>query len=102
MSNGSLQLIQLPDRFIQVQLGALKQIVNHHREDGVVVQFDAQELDRIDGAAVQFLLAVARLQGTNTQEALVINANDVMYEALSDMGVEDLITTDWKQNQQAA
>ena len=92
-----MKLIKLPSRFIQVQLNGLKEIVEHHRENGEIVQFDASEVERVDGAAVQFLLAVSQLQSQNADaNSLIININDVLHNALSTMGVIDMISTDSK------
>ena len=90
-----MKLIKLPNRFIQVQLNGLKEIVEHHRENSEIVQFDASEVERVDGAAVQFLLAVSQLQSQNADaNSLIININDVLHNALSTMGVIDMISTD--------
>lgn len=91
MSEAHLKIIPLPSQFVQVQLGALKDIVNHVREDSGRVQFDAEAVERIDGAGVQFLLAVSRLQGDEGTMPLVINANNVLQSALQEMGVNELI-----------
>lgn len=102
MSDSNSNIIPLPGQFVQVQLGALKDIVNHLKDDNNVVQFDAQAVERVDGAGVQFLLAVSRLQGDDTGMALVINANDVLQTALRDMGVDELISITVAEDQEAA
>ncbi len=93
MSAEPHQVIELPSQFVQVQLNGLKSIVDNHRQDNQLVKFDASEVERVDGAAVQFLLAVSQLQ-LQMQGAMVVNANEVMLNAFNDMGVVDLIKTD--------
>jgi ABC-type transporter Mla MlaB component len=93
MSKPDEGAIDLPGHFSQVQLAGLKELVDHHKEGGSVIQFDASALERIDGAAVQFLLSVSKTQAGGDAAALVINANEVLISALSDMGVSDRITT---------
>lgn len=95
MSVTNVKLVQLPSHFAQVQLGGLKDVVDHHIANDEQVQFDAEEVDRIDGAAVQFLLAVSRLQKKDAiATPLLINMNDVLKNAFDDMGVLELINTD--------
>lgn len=87
-----MQVVDLPSHFSQVQLAGLKTLVDHHVEDGHPVQFNAGELERIDGAAVQFLLAISKLQSKSDEgTAIVVNTNEVLINALNDMGVMDLI-----------
>lgn len=87
-------VIPLPNHFVQLQLGALKEIVDHHLGDDNSggVQFDASELVRMDGAAAQFLCAVSRMQAGEGPEPLVINANEIVFNALTDMGLIDRLT----------
>lgn len=95
MSCEGTQVIELPSHFSQVQLAGLKDVIDHHCENGHPIRFDASALDRIDGAAVQFLLAVSNMQSAaNNSDALVINTNEVLNKALKDMGMSDLIKTD--------
>ena len=101
MSDKAIKLIPLPGQFVQVQLGALKEIVNHQYEDGGVVQFDAHELERMDGSAAQFLLAVTKAQESDGP-ALVINANEILTNALTDMGLNDLISIEAPVEEKAA
>lgn len=84
-------VIPLPNHFVQLQLGGLKEIVDHHLgdENSGGVQFDASELERMDGAAAQFLYAVSRLQGDAGPDPLVVNANEIVFNALTDMGLID-------------
>ncbi|MFK7891303.1 MAG: STAS domain-containing protein [Granulosicoccus sp.] len=89
MSEGQLEVVTLPGQFLQVQLGALKDIVDHLREDGSLVQFDAAGVERIDGAAVQFLLAVSKAQKNDEKQILVTNANKVLGDAVADMGLSE-------------
>lgn len=99
MSGGDVQVVDLPSHFSQVQLAGLKDVVDHHVENGHPVQFNAGDLDRIDGSAVQFLLAVSIRQSTAEESGpVVINANEVLAKALNDMGVSDLIKTDSNDN----
>lgn len=93
MSESATGAIELPGQFAQVQLAGLKELVDHRRDGGAVIQFDAHALERIDGAAVQFLLSVSNMQSGNDSSPLVINANEVLLSALADMGVADKITT---------
>lgn len=102
MSDSNPKIIPLPGQFVQVQLGALKDIVNHLKDDSNEVQFDAQAVERVDGAGVQFLLAVARLQGDQAAIPLVINANEVLQTALQDMGVNELINVTVAEDHEAA
>ena len=98
MSKPEMKLIKLPVRFVQVQLSGLKEIVEHHRENGAIVQFDSDEVERVDGAAVQFLLGVSQLQSQNVStDPLIKNINEVLNNAFVDMGVIDLISTDYEQ-----
>ncbi|MBX2881350.1 MAG: hypothetical protein KTR32_15510 [Granulosicoccus sp.] len=92
MSDSESKSIRLPEQFVQLQLGALKEIVDHHRADASCVQFDAEEVETVDGAAIQFLHAVAKLQADKKQDALVINACEVIANAISDMGLTDQIS----------
>ncbi|MFK7856187.1 MAG: STAS domain-containing protein, partial [Granulosicoccus sp.] len=78
MSDSKVGAIELPGQFAQVQLTALKELVNHQQEGGAVVQFDACALERIDGAAVQFLLSVSKTQTANAETPLIINANEIL------------------------
>ena len=95
MNTLEMKLIKLPGRFVQVQLSGLKEVVEHHRENGEIVQFDSSEVEQVDGAAVQFLLAVSQLQSQNANASPLINSiNEVLHNALVDMGVIDLISTD--------
>jgi len=94
MSADSVQVVELPSQFAQVQLSGLKDIVDHHRADGNSVQFNAAEVERMDGAAVQFLLAVSQLQSASSISPLVLNSNEIVQVAFADMGVIDMITTD--------
>jgi len=95
MSGGEVQVVQLPSHFSQVQLSGLKTIVDHHVDDGHQVQFDAIDLERIDGAAVQFLLALSALPSAVPKSGvLVVNANETLTAALDDMGVAELIKTE--------
>ena len=90
-----MKLVKLPGRFVQVQLSGLKEVVEHHRENGEIVQFDSNEVEQVDGAAVQFLLAVSQLQSQNANASpLINNINEVLHNALVDMDVIDLISTD--------
>ncbi|MFK7995648.1 MAG: hypothetical protein AB8B87_16040 [Granulosicoccus sp.] len=99
MSGVEPQIVELPSHFSQVQLTGLKAIVDHHIVDGHSVQFDAKELERIDGAAVQFLLAISMLKlVADSPGAVVINSNEVLTKALIDMGVSDLIQTELNDN----
>ena len=98
MSTLEMKLIKLPGRFVQVQLSGLKEVVEHHRENGEIVQFDSKEVERVDGAAVQFLLGVSQLQSQNANaNPLISNINEVLHNAFVDMGVIDLISTDAEQ-----
>lgn len=105
MSTEQLQIIELPSHFIQVQLGGLKAIVDNHRQDNCRVQFDATEVERIDGAAVQFLISISQLQAQADKQdvvvVVVVNANEIITNALNDMGVANLIKTDGIANAQA-
>ena len=92
MSNVSSQTVELPSHFTQPQLGGLKDIVNHHRDNGHVVRFDAQEVERVDGAAVQFMVAVSKLQSEANNQPLLFNPNDVVLKALDDMGVHEHVS----------
>ncbi|MFK7862343.1 MAG: STAS domain-containing protein [Granulosicoccus sp.] len=97
MSSGVVQVVELPSHFSQVQLAGLKAIVDHHVVDGEIVQFDAQNLERIDGAAVQFLLALSLKQAAADEPVtVVVNSNEVLTNALDDMGMSDLIKTEVK------
>lgn len=87
-------MVELPSHFTQPQLVGLKDVVNHHRENGHVVRFDAREVERIDGAAVQFIVAVSKLQSETQNQPLVVNPNDVVLKALDDMGVHEQISVD--------
>lgn len=88
MSTVELQLVDLPGHFVQVQLTGLKDIVDHHHANGHRVQFNAANVDRIDGAAIQFLVAVCALQ-SDTKEDIpaVINTNEILCNAVEDLGV---------------
>ena len=88
------QTVELPIHFTQPQLGGLKDIVNHHRENGHVVQFDARDVERVDGAAVQFMVAVSKLQSEANNQPLLFNPNDVVLKALDDMGVHEHVSID--------
>ena len=90
MSESQTSAIELPSQFAQVQLSALKELVDHQHEGGATVQFDGSALERIDGAAVQFLLSVSKAQASE-QAPLVINANEVLLSALDDMGMVEKI-----------
>ena len=93
MTTPEVKIVQLPGHFIQVQLGGLKQIVDHHRENDARVRFDASDVERMDGAAVQFLLAVNQLQaGADSVGPLIQNANDVLAKAIDDLGVSEFLT----------
>lgn len=92
MSTVTAQTVQLPAHFTQPQLSGLKDVVNHHRENGHVVRFDAQEVERMDGAAVQFMLAVCKLQSDAENQPLVVNPNEVVLKALDDMGVHEHVS----------
>lgn len=92
-SDSSDGVIELPGQFAQVQLAALKEIVDHRLEGGAAIQFDASALERIDGAAVQFLLSVSKTQTATDAAPLVVNANEVLLNALTDMDVVDRIST---------
>ena len=103
MSESNVKIIKLPGHFAQVQLSGLKDLVEHHRDAGEVMQFDADEVERVDGAAVQFLLAVSQLQAQNTADLpIIINMNEVLNNAFDDMGVVDLIKTDLVQSSSPA
>ena len=91
MSSETVEMVALPSLFAQVQLSGLKDIVDHHRANGHEVQFDASALERIDGAAVQFLVAVSQLQDTVQDKPLILNSNEVLQAALDDMGVAELV-----------
>ncbi len=94
MSAVTVQTVQLPGHFTQPQLSGLKDVVNHHRENGHVVRFDAQEVERIDGVAVQFIVAVSKLQSKIEDQPLVVNPNEVVLKALDDMGVHQHVSMD--------
>ncbi|MFK8079974.1 MAG: STAS domain-containing protein [Granulosicoccus sp.] len=95
MSGAEVKIVELPGHFSQVQLAGLKTIVDHHVVDGHAIQFDATEMDRIDGAAVQFLLSVSAMQkAADNHGVMVVNSNQVLKNALNDMGVADLIKID--------
>ena len=103
MSAEQLQTIELPAHFVQVQLNGLKTLVGNHQQDNHRVQFDASEVERIDGAAVQFLVVLSQLQSqAGEQGALVVNANETMTNAFNDMGVVELIKFDIDNSAQAA
>jgi len=92
MSEINVKQVKLPSYFVQLQLSALKQTVHEHMENGDRVQFESAEVERVDGAAVQFLLAVHQLQSANdSSEPLMLDHNDVLVKACCDMGVGDLI-----------
>lgn len=95
MSTDNIKLVQLPSIFSQVQLSGLKEVVDHHLENGHRVEFDSADVDRIDGAAVQFLVAISKFQSSvDNPSQLMKNTNDVVINALDDMGVKDLIVPD--------
>lgn len=92
MSAQELEVITLPSHFSQAQLCGLKELVDHKLEDGHQLQFDAADIEKVDGAAVQFLLASAQvIENTGRAQPLVVNANQVLTNAFDDMGVLDLI-----------
>ena len=92
MSTAVTQMVELPSHFTQPQLGGLKDIVNHHRDNGHLVRFDAREVERVDGAAVQFMVAVSKLQSEADSQPLVVNPNEVVLKALDDMGVQEYVS----------
>lgn len=95
MTSQDVELIKLPAIFSQVQLSGLKEIVDHHHQNGHHVEFDTSEVDRIDGAAVQFLLAISKYQLMAENPTVVMkNANEVVLNAFDDMGVKDLVFPD--------
>jgi len=94
MSAANAQTVELPSHFTQPQLGGLKDIVNHHRENGHTVRFDAKEVERIDGAAVQFMVAVSALQGVSDNQPMLVDLNEVVLKAFDDMGVHEHISID--------
>lgn len=93
MSAENICTVMLPAMFTQMQLSGLKEIVNHHQDNGDIVQLDASDVERIDGAAVQFLLAVGKLQEQHDHSReLVVNTGDVVSNALNDMGLGDSVS----------
>lgn len=94
MSGVTAQMVQLPSHFTQPQLSGLKDLVNHHRANGHVVRFDAKEVERIDGVAVQFMVAVSKLQSNIEDLPLLLNPNEVVLKALDDMGVHQQVSMD--------
>ena len=95
MSAMGLKVIDLPAHFAQVQLAGLKDTVEHHRENGCGVQFNAAEVERVDGAAIQFLVAVEKLQQQDSEKQLtLVNTNEVLHKAMVDMDAHERVNHD--------
>jgi len=94
MSAANAETVELPSHFTQPQLAGLKDIVNHHRENGNMVRFDAKEVERIDGAAVQFMVAVSAVQSDSDNQPMLVDLNEVVLKAFDDMGVHEYISID--------
>ena len=64
----------------------MKNKVDDVCSDGCGVQLDAQNVEQVDGAALQFLMAFAR--SNKSSSPAVINSNDVLEVGFASVGVD--------------
>lgn len=85
MSESKPQVLQLPGEFLQPALSELKAQVDEKFSDGSYVQLDASNVERIDSAALQFLVAFAHCDFAHVP--CIANMKEALVVALGDIGV---------------
>ena len=89
------QIIELPSVFNHAEVGSVMQQVSAEIDAGKTVTFNASGVERTDGAAVQFLIAVQHLGETSSSGTdatpLLIGCSDILMNAINDLGAEGLI-----------
>lgn len=85
MSESSITILELPSEFVQPALSELKTQIDKNFAGQSYVQLDASNVERIDSAALQFLVAFASCDLANVP--CVLNVGEPLVVALMDIGV---------------
>ena len=85
MSDSNPHLLPLPGEFVQPALSELKAQIDEKFVGGFYVQLDASEVERIDSAALQFLVAFANCDLAHVP--CIENMGEPLVVALADIGV---------------
>ena len=85
MSDSKPHLLSLPGEFMQPALSELKAQIDEKFASGCYVQLDASMVERIDSAALQFLVAFANCDFAHVP--CIANMGEHLEIALGDIGV---------------
>ena len=87
MNKPQVLLVPLPAEFSQPTLAQLQLTINEEIGREMVVQLDAKTVERIDGAALQFLIAFAECG--HASHPAVLNESDLVIAGFLDFGTDE-------------
>ena len=91
MSEPQILVVPLPADFSQPALAQLQLTINEEIGREMVVQLDAEPVERIDGAALQFLIAF--VESGHTSSPAVLNESEPVITAFHDFGTDEATLT---------
>lgn len=87
MNEPQVLLVPLPADFSQPALAQMQLTINEEIGLKMVVQLDAEPVERIDGAAIQFLIAFA--ESGHAPSPVVLNESELVISAFLDYGTDE-------------
>jgi ABC-type transporter Mla MlaB component len=87
MNEPQVLLVPLPADFSQPALAQLQLTVNEEIGREMIIQLDAKPVERIDGAALQFLIAFA--ESGHASCPAVLNESELIIAGFLDFGIDE-------------
>ncbi len=90
-SNQAESTITLPEEFLLSTLSELKTSIDGILEDKPPLILDGSQVDRVDGAALQFLWQYHDFCTQKEKSFQLENPSEVIREALTDLGMQHVL-----------
>ncbi len=90
-SNEADSVIPLPEEFVLSSLSELKAAIDGFIENKPTLSLDGSKVDRVDGAALQFLWQCHSFCAAKELPFEFRNPSETICEALADLGMQKLL-----------